>query len=181
MTSANVTMYYIYRNGTKIEEIYQNHLCIDRVRSGCEAIEKPEECTINWMWMDEHEVPQYGTEEPLTEMLQRYITSDAKYKASWERFKIKRGKEIQEATGLPLERCIEEYAKTRNVNLTIETLLKEVKLVPTPIVEELYIWLKASINCKEFLWSPDQKEAAEYAIEQYEQFKEKKEINYVDS
>jgi len=66
MTSANVTLYRVFRGIKLILDDSQNCMCINRIDDKLYAIEKPEECTISVVWPDENEVHQtqyYGSLE----------------------------------------------------------------------------------------------------------------------
>jgi len=44
--------------------------------------------------------------------------------------------------------------------------------VPLKIAEELCIWVESCLGCKDWIWDGQQREAAEFAVKQFQQFKE---------
>ena len=76
MTSANVTYYRVYRNGVEILKDHQHHLCKNWINEKLYAIDKPEECTLVTIWLDEYECPhekEYNLGEYLAEDTRRKL------------------------------------------------------------------------------------------------------------
>ncbi len=79
MTSANVTNYYVYRNGTLILDESQHHFCKNRINDILRAVENPEQCRLKIIWPDEHESPQEQFNGELTDHIKKLDERKAWY------------------------------------------------------------------------------------------------------